>query len=103
MVNNCHAKPDTKTALLWRSRTFSLVCFGIATRLCPLDSPLPIIRHCPAHIIIGRAIQWNMPSGVAGLLCFDAARFKLMINSDASIAPRPPSLTFLILIERSSE
>ncbi|WP_424946071.1 hypothetical protein [Candidatus Spongiihabitans sp.] len=25
-------------------------------------------RHCPAHIIIGRAIQWNMPSGVARLL-----------------------------------
>ncbi|WP_424946211.1 hypothetical protein [Candidatus Spongiihabitans sp.] len=34
---------------------------------------LPIIRHCPAHIIIGRAIQWNMPSGVAGLLCGVAA------------------------------
>ncbi|WP_424947691.1 hypothetical protein [Candidatus Spongiihabitans sp.] len=33
------------------------------------------IRHCPAHIIIGRAIQWNTPSGVAGLLCFDTAPF----------------------------
>ncbi|WP_424947924.1 hypothetical protein [Candidatus Spongiihabitans sp.] len=32
-------------------------------------------RHCPAHIIIGRAIQWNMPSGVAGLLCGEAALF----------------------------
>ncbi|WP_424946068.1 hypothetical protein [Candidatus Spongiihabitans sp.] len=30
-------------------------------------------RHCPAHIIIGRAIQWNMPSGVAGLICGEAA------------------------------
>ncbi|WP_424946775.1 hypothetical protein [Candidatus Spongiihabitans sp.] len=30
-------------------------------------------RHCPAHIIIGRAIQWNMPSGVAGLLCGEAS------------------------------
>ncbi|WP_424946060.1 hypothetical protein [Candidatus Spongiihabitans sp.] len=29
---------------------------------------MPIICHCPAHIIIGRAIQWNMPSGVAGLI-----------------------------------
>ncbi|WP_424947692.1 hypothetical protein [Candidatus Spongiihabitans sp.] len=24
-------------------------------------------RHCPAHIIIGRAIQWNTPSGVAAI------------------------------------
>ncbi|WP_424947576.1 hypothetical protein [Candidatus Spongiihabitans sp.] len=36
---------------------------------------MPIICHCPAHIIIGRAIQWNMPSGVAGLLCGEAAPF----------------------------
>ncbi|WP_424947428.1 hypothetical protein [Candidatus Spongiihabitans sp.] len=28
----------------------------------------PPTRHCPAHIIIGRAIQLNMSSGVAGLL-----------------------------------
>ncbi|WP_424947075.1 hypothetical protein [Candidatus Spongiihabitans sp.] len=58
MVNNCHAKPDTKT------------CSGVA-RLLILNVPLasqlafvlsihhcPIICHCPAHIIIiGRAIQ----------------------------------------------
>ncbi|WP_424945613.1 hypothetical protein [Candidatus Spongiihabitans sp.] len=41
----------------WRSRTFSLVCFGVSTRLYLLGSLLPVIRHCPAHIIIGRAIQ----------------------------------------------
>ena len=44
MVNNCHAKPDTTG--------------GYAT----LDSRLSARmtnkgRHCPAHIIIGRAIQ----------------------------------------------
>ncbi|WP_424946172.1 hypothetical protein [Candidatus Spongiihabitans sp.] len=60
MVNNCHAKRDTTG--------------GYAT----LDSRLPARmtnegRHCPAHIIIGRAIQWNMPSGVAGLICGVAA------------------------------
>ncbi|WP_424946001.1 hypothetical protein [Candidatus Spongiihabitans sp.] len=43
-----------------------------------LDSRLPARmtnkgRHCPAHIIIGRAIQWNMLSGVAGLICGVAA------------------------------
>ncbi|WP_424946991.1 hypothetical protein [Candidatus Spongiihabitans sp.] len=45
MVNNCHAKRDIKTC------------------------SITLIRHCPAHIIIGRAIQWNMPSGVAAGLC----------------------------------
>ncbi|WP_424947400.1 hypothetical protein [Candidatus Spongiihabitans sp.] len=51
------------------------MCFSISTCLCPLGSLLPIICHCPAHIIIGRAIQWNMPFGAAELLCFDAASF----------------------------
>ncbi|WP_424946152.1 hypothetical protein [Candidatus Spongiihabitans sp.] len=36
---------------------------------------MPIICHCPAHIIIGRAIQLNMPSGVAGLIFGEAAPF----------------------------
>ncbi|WP_424947761.1 hypothetical protein [Candidatus Spongiihabitans sp.] len=44
-----------------------------AANAATLDSRLPARmtnkgRHCPAHIIIGRAIQWNMSSGVAGLL-----------------------------------
>ncbi|WP_424948262.1 hypothetical protein [Candidatus Spongiihabitans sp.] len=55
-VNNCHAKRDTKTCSGVAGLFFS-VTFGVSTRLCPLDSPLPIICHCPAHIIIGRAIQ----------------------------------------------
>ena len=80
MVNNCHAKRDTKT----RSGVaghFILGYFSVSTRLCPLDSPLPIICHCPAHIIIGRAIQWNMPSGVAGLLITVIQRNKSDENS----------------------
>ncbi|WP_424947690.1 hypothetical protein [Candidatus Spongiihabitans sp.] len=32
-------------------------------------------RHCPANNNMGRAIQWNTPSGVAGLICFDTAPF----------------------------
>ncbi|WP_424946759.1 hypothetical protein [Candidatus Spongiihabitans sp.] len=74
MVNNCHAKRDTKTCSGVAGH-FILGYFGISTRLCPLGSLLPIICHCPAHIIIGRAIQWNMPSGVAGLLCGEAVLF----------------------------
>ncbi|WP_424947074.1 hypothetical protein [Candidatus Spongiihabitans sp.] len=35
-----------------RSRTFSLVCFGVSTRLCPLGSPLPIICHCRSILLL---------------------------------------------------
>ncbi|WP_424947104.1 hypothetical protein [Candidatus Spongiihabitans sp.] len=58
MVNKCHAKRDIKTC------------------------SITLIRHCPAHIIIGRAIQWNMPSGAAGLLCFDAAPFDARMTAE---------------------
>ena len=37
-LNICHAQRDS----------FILGYFGISTRLCPLNSPLPIICHCPA-------------------------------------------------------
>ena len=53
MVNKCHAKRDTKNALR-RSRTFSLVCFGISTRLCPLNSLLSII---PTALALARAAK----------------------------------------------
>ncbi|WP_424946022.1 hypothetical protein [Candidatus Spongiihabitans sp.] len=46
MVNNCHAKRDTKT----RSGVaghFILGYFSVSTRLCPLDSPLPYHLSLP--------------------------------------------------------
>ncbi|WP_424945866.1 hypothetical protein [Candidatus Spongiihabitans sp.] len=42
-------------------------------------------RHCPAHIIIGRAIQWNMPSGVAGLICGVAAPFDARMTAERAV------------------
>ncbi|WP_424948271.1 hypothetical protein [Candidatus Spongiihabitans sp.] len=48
---------------------------------------MPIICHCPAPIIIGRAIQWNMSSGVAGLLCFDAAPFDARMTARRCCLP----------------
>ncbi|WP_424947635.1 hypothetical protein [Candidatus Spongiihabitans sp.] len=32
-----------------------------------------------------RAIQWNMPSGVAGLLCFDAAPFDARMTAERAV------------------
>ena len=47
-------------------------------------------RHCPApYYWIGRAIQWNMPSGVAGLLCFDAALFDARMTGREGGAKTP--------------
>ncbi|WP_424947296.1 hypothetical protein [Candidatus Spongiihabitans sp.] len=74
MVNKCLAKRDIKT------------CSGVAGHFlsCALASQFVFVlsihhciptRHCPAHIIIGRAIQLNMPSGVAGLIFGEAAPF----------------------------
>ncbi|WP_424947192.1 hypothetical protein [Candidatus Spongiihabitans sp.] len=51
-------KPDFFLVYFWRLKKIIPVRFAIVAPT----------RHCPAHIIIGRAIQWNMPSGVAGLL-----------------------------------
>ncbi len=44
------------------------MCFGFSTRFCPFDSPLPLICHCPAHIIIGWAIQLKNSAALAAIL-----------------------------------
>ncbi|WP_424947458.1 hypothetical protein [Candidatus Spongiihabitans sp.] len=51
----------------------------------------PPTRHCPAHIIIGRAIQWNMSSGVAGLLLSRLRRIMSHATRDRYLTGFPPS------------
>ncbi|WP_424947470.1 hypothetical protein [Candidatus Spongiihabitans sp.] len=50
----------------------------------------PPVRHCPAHIIIGRAIQWKMSHATRdSSFSFTLASQKESSPSDSPLSPHP--------------
>ena len=74
---------ETLKRALAQGGHFLSPAIGVSTRLCPLNSLLPIrVVIARPHIIIGRAIQWIKPSSVAGLICGVAAPFDARMTAE---------------------